>query len=919
MKTRTEDINDLLRLADKDDIWKSYLLEKLTKIDNPSRWLRTLKEKGYFDPKNNPLPVSKEKGQYTFPYWGAMGYLTRVSELNKVHPEDEISILIMEIIDSIISYENQNGNRIENPRTDWQIIKVISQLPINKIKQEYLDFVESALNTKWESLLISNEISENMLPYLIENKSKKILLDLLRIILGFKFDEKAYFNKFMPIIGEYSLSQIVEKHQNKLFEICNLELYDILVGKIKKIISIDENSFSSIITIEESSQNLSNNYKTMLIGLLRDLLLNEPSKKIETKIVKLLNEKNPIFKRLAIYVINCHYEELKEIFWNLEKNLLEEYLLKHELYDLFKKNCKDFNDEQTLRVLKWIESENLEALKEYYKNPKERERSIAHHKKEWLTSLLDNPHDEVRKLFEKYAKIFPEEIEHPGYRVWSSGVVISTPSARPLESEFKGKSNKDIAVYLKAYKEKQPKKMEDYLSVSDKLASAFEQYVRMNSVEISKNLEPFFDIPYHLQHSLLVGLYDAWQAKEKIVWREVLRFCSKIVENNAFWGKDDERRDWVVRKIADLIEKGTRDDSHAFDEKYLPLAEKILINLALNDRSTLPSTRELFTSVLNSTKGSIYSAMILYSLRYARVKGQRTWREKIKDYFTNSINSENAPIELYVTLGRYLRNILYLDNDWIKSSLDKIFPKSKEELWKATMTGYSYGSNKLYTELFDLLKESNNYSKAITSDFNDNFVTRRLIEHISIAYLNDLEDINKADSLLQKIIEECDTRKISELVNFIWRLKGKTSKEQKEKTITLWGRIVEKLLDKENEPGVSEILSNLSNWISVIDDLNPRTTELLKISARHVGLTYTLISLIENLLKFVDENPKEVGEILSEAITPKTFLFYKIEDIQKIVIKLYEKQETDIANEICSKFWSNKQFFLKDIYDKYNE
>ena len=918
MKVKNKDIKDLLRLADTDDIWKSYLLEKLTKIDDPSKWLTTLKQKGYFDPRNNPPPL-KEKGDFAVPYWEVMSYLIKVSELNRIHPDDEISEIIAEIVDSIISHKGEDEKRIENTRTDWVIVKVIFQLPINRIKQEYVDFVETALNTKGNLHLISSEISENILPYLLDNKAKKILLDLLNIILNFKFDEKAYFNKFTSIIGDYYLSQIVEKYQNELFETCDPELYYILIEKIKKIISIDENGFSSIITIEDSSQNLSNDYKTILIGLLRDLLINEQTKIIEPKIIELLNEENPIFKRVAIYAINCRYNELKEVFWKLEQNPLNEYMLKHELYELFKENSRDFSDEQILRVLNWIETEDLEVLRKYYEDPIERKKSIAHHKKEWLTSLLDNPHDEVRRSYEKYAKIFPEEIEHPGYLVWSSGVVISTPSAKPLDTELEDKSNKDIALYLKTYKEEKPKKWEDYLSVSDKLSSVFGQYVRKNSVTISENLEPFIDLPYHLQHSLLAGLYDAWQAKEEIEWREVLNFCSKIIENNAFWETDDERRDWIVRKIADLIANGTRDDSHAFDKQYLPSAEKILVTLALKDRSTLPSIRELFTSVLNSTKGSIYSAMILYSLRYARVKDQRIWKERIKDYFVSNIDGKTASIELYVTLGRYLININYLDNDWVKSNIDKIFPKAKEEYWKATITGYLYGSNRFYVEIYDLLKESNNYSKAIATDFDDDFVTRRLVEHIGIAYLNDLEDINKTDSLLYQIIEKCDTRRIAELVNFIWRLREKTSKEQQEKIITLWERIVEKLLTKENEPGVAEILSNLSNWITVVHDLNARSVELLKTSARHVGPTYTLFSLIDNLSKFVDERPREVGEILSEAITQKTFLFYKTEDIQKIVVKLYEKQETNIANEICNKFWNNKQFFLKDIYDKYNK
>lgn len=917
MKVKNEDIEDLLILADKDDIWKSYLLEKLTKIDNPSKWLATLKQKGYFDPKNNPPPSLRDKGDFTALYWEVMGYLIKVSESNKIHPDDEISDVTAEIVDSVISYKGEDGKRIENARTDWAIIKVIFQLPIDKIKQEYVNFVDTALNAKG-SILISNEISENILPYLMNSKSKKILLRLLEIILDFRFDEKVYFNKFTSIIGDYYLSQIVEKYQNKLFETCNFELYDILIDKIKKIISTEKNSFISITTIEESSQNLSNDYKTIMIGLLRDLLVNEQPKIVKTKIVELLNEENPIFKRLALYAINCHYDELKEVFWNLETNPLNEHLLKHELYDLFKENSKEFNDEQTLRVLKWIETEDLDALKKYYEDPTARKKSIAHHRKEWLTSLLDTPHDDVRKLYEKYAKIFPEKIEHPGYLVWSSGVVISTPSTETLETELEGKSNEDIAVYLKTYKE-EPKKWEDHLSAIDKLSSGFGQYVRKNPTKITANLEPFADLPYKLQHSLLAGLCDVWQSQEEIEWREVLIFCLKIVENNGFWETADDHRDWIVRKIADLIENGTRDDSHAFDKQYLHLAEEILMTLALKDRSTLSSIRDLFTSVLNSTKGSIYSAMMSYSLRYARVKSQRVWKEKIKGYFVGIIDKKTAPIELYVTLGRYLPYIIYLDDYWVKSNVDKIFPKAKDEFWKATITGYFYGSSKFYTQIYSLLKKSNSYSKAITTDFDDDFITRRLAEHIGIAYLNDLEDIDKTDSLLHQIIEKCDTKKISELVNFIWRLRGKTSKEQKEKIITLWERIVEKLLSKENEPGISEILSNLSNWITVIDDLDPRSAELLKVSARHVGPTHIMFSLIDNLLKFVDEKPREVGEILNEAVTQKTFLFYKTENIQKIVTTLYEKQETNIANEICDKFWNNKQFFLKDIYDKYNE
>jgi len=917
MTTNSSDIQNLLAMAEKDDVWKSYLFEKLSKISDPLKWLPVLKQKGYFDPKNNPSPYSSEQGYITVPYWEATSYLTRVSELNKLNPQKETTDILTNIIDSIITYRDANGKRIENARTDWAITRIIFNLPLDMIRNDHLDFVKIAVNTKENTILISNELSEKVLPYLIEKKSEKILLTLLDIMLDFEINIQSYFDKFTSIIGDYYLEQIVAKHQKELFEICNLELYNILMDKIKKILAIDKNSFSTIITIEESSQNLSGSYKITLIGLLRDLLASQQPRNVRTRILQLISETNPIFKRLAIYIINQNYADLEDVFWNLEGNPLEEFMLKHELYDLFKDHCRDFTDEQISRILNWIENEDHDKLKKYYKDAKEFEISIAHHKKEWLTSLLETSNPKVTEAYGRYSEIVPGEIEHPGYIVWSSGVVVSTPSKETLDEKLEGKSNEEIVEFLTTYR-KDPTKLEDLLTYSDSLSDGFSDYVKRKPAKICERMDAFIDLPCKLQNSLLLGLTGAWQSKEKIEWREVLNYCLKLIGRNAFWEKKDQQRDLVVKSIAELIESGVRDDKNAFGEQYFPLAEKILVILASNDKSPYPSVMNLFTSVLNSTKGTIYSTMIVYSLRHAHVKNEKVWKEEIRRYFERSLEKDEAPIELYVTLGQYLLDVNNLDNNWLTENIDKIFPKDKEELWKAAMTGYFYGLDKLYVQFYDLLRKANDYSKAITTVFDDTFVTRRLVEHICIAYLNGLEDINEPDSLICQIIERSNSQKILELTNFVWRLRQKLSQEQRERIIILWERLVRTLLPKENEKETSQILSSLTNWITVIDILSPQTVELLKISARHVGSDYELFSLVDNLLRLVGDKPREVGEILNEAITRETLLFHKVEDVQKIVTTLYEKQVSDIANEICNKFWNKKQFFLKDIYDKYN-
>jgi len=314
MSSINQEIEGLIKKAEKDDVWKSYLFEKLTKIDKPSKWLDILNQRGYFDPRNNPSPQEMREGYITSPNWEAMNFLMKVSELNKIDPNELVTDSLTKIIDCVISFKDEKGKRVENIRTDSTLVKMMFELPITKITDKHIKFVQTALNTKANTILISHEISDRIFPYLIEKKSKKILLEMLEIVLEFEIDPKSYLHEITSIIGDYYLIQIVEKFEHDLLKICGLELYDLLIAKIKKIISLNPKSFDSIITIEESSQNISDDYKTLLITLLRDLLIGQKPKEIEANVIDLLNGSNPIFKRLAVYAIDKGYSNLNDIF-----------------------------------------------------------------------------------------------------------------------------------------------------------------------------------------------------------------------------------------------------------------------------------------------------------------------------------------------------------------------------------------------------------------------------------------------------------------------------------------------------------------------------------------------------------------------------------------------------------------------------
>jgi len=910
-----QEIEQIISKAEHDEVWKSYLFDRLIKADNPSQWLEQLKEKGYFEPRNNPKPYLNKQGYLIVPYWEVTGFLSKVSEQNRINPQTKITLILIDILENLINYKDKKGNRIENSRTDLTIIKMIFDIPIDCIKRSYLGFVKASLNVKG-MFLVSNELTQRVVPYLIEKKATKILPKLLEIILDFKIDEKAFLDKFNSVIEIYFLQQLVDKYQKEIIALTSSELYKIIVQKIKQIVAIDKNAFSTIITIEKNSQNLSDNYKTILISLLRDLLVSESIEENRSKLSTLMQEQNPIFKRIALYTINTKYNSLKDIFWSSNrKNPLDEHILKHELYELFKTHGKEFTEEQILQVLYWIENEDVTSLKEYYKdNQKEFEISVAYHKKEWVTSLLKTSNPVVIEYHEK-SKIFPKDIDHPGYNVWTSGVTTSEISREKMSDPLEGKSNEEIVSYLEI---KTKEKIEPSISYScDDLVYSFGDYVKNNSAKVTSDISPFFKLSFSLQESLFTGLNEAWKGKKKIDWKYVLEYCQTMLSKETFW--EDPQRDLVVKSIAQLIESGTKDERNSIDKGSLPLAENVLLTLAENDVSTTPSIHNLLTSVINSNKGIIYSGLMFYSLRYAQAKNERVWKKEVEAYFENKMSLKDAPIELYVTLGLYLVNINYLDSSWVNANIDRIFPKNNETLWKGAITGYTYGLNKLYSDIYKLLKNANDYSKALNTEIEDNFVTGRLVEHICIAYLNGMEDIENPESLICKILVSPKIRNVSNLIDFVWTLKKTLSQDQKARALVLWKTIINSFKQREITEEVSKVLERLTNWITVVDDLDSETVQLLKASAEYAGTGYEMFSFVENLFRFVKQKPQEVGKIISASINEQSMLYYNVEDLRKIVITLYENDAKDIANEICQKFWSLKVFFLQDIYERFNK
>ncbi len=908
---------------------EDHFFKRLSSVGNPFPWLKPLKERGHLNPQNNPqpqeVPGPGQKGYFSIPQWNVLAYLENVATQNAKNPNEEVTKLLVDVVNSIGGYRSAQGERVENYRTDWFLVKIVSKLPPGNINEKHIQFIDVSLRSRWGGRLIASEIGKSFLPRLIDRGEKKLLLRLIGVILGYSKTDGENLEKYDSVMDKYCLKKALSQHKPAIAKLCGIKAAEIILNTIAIITGEDRFLFSSVLipTIEDHEQTSSpERYECQVVHFVRDMFeLSKPSQ-IKARISSLIEEEHPIFKRIAVHTINRHYEDLCQLFWSWKSNPLDEVSLKHELYELLRNNCTLFSEGQREKVIGWIESRN------YYVSPKikddqQRAQKIqARGKKEWLSSLLGTKNPRVMALYEKYHRISPQEIEHPALGVWHETQVGTTS---PIEgSKLLGKSNKEVAKYLIGFKEENGWKK----PTEEGLSGIFRNCVSEDPQKFAINIEPFLNVHAIYQHALLWGFSEAWRAKKDFAWRPVLDFIYRIIEPDGFWDEDYSKkdynyRDWIVSQIADLIEQGTQNDSHAFEAKLLPQAEKILLILAQKTESDLSDMKDLVTSVLNSSKGKVFSAMVDYSLRSARVskKGEgKKWVKVIKTDFDDRLDRQFEPsLEFSVTLGKYLANLSYLDQEWLITNINRIFPKDDDKHWKAGFTGYLFYNSRVYENVYFLLRENGHYTKALQVKFIDSHITERLVQHICIGYLEEWEMLDDDTSLISQLLKRENVVHLLAITGFFSMKRDKLDVRMKAKVKPLWGRLFDIVSRNKEDTEYQKVASDLSKWLSLVDDIDKQTLKWLKISAKYVEAHFATPFFIEYLLEHAPRRPGEVGEIYLKMLETNVYPDYEKEHIQQIVRVLYDEDQKDIADRICNMYGIKGFDFLKAIYEEHRK
>ena len=677
-KAPTPDIIATLPNLLKSDARRAYFFREL----KYPTWLKPLRDAGWFDPEKSPLPyeVPDNPRYYRIPVWYALEYVERVAN----HPEISVD-LIVDIVDTIVDYTNNTGKGIKNYRTNRRLIQIIGKLPIDRIGRKHITFIDTVLKSSggW----VSMEIGETILPKFLSEGEKDLSLELLKVM----FDAKVVNHWIHPVMEECWLKEAIKQQEQAISELCGFEAAQIALKRIRTLVDEGTYLFDFIERIEaDPSYNSRQQYAELLVSFTCRLFhLATPDSVAET-VKSLLKERigaernyqdvkgSPaIFGRIALNVIAYHYDDLKKLFWEWEGNPLEEYELKPELYQLIQTHCFNFDESEIEQILHWIESREYIVM--FAEDDETRAEVVAYQKRQWLSALLETGNEKVITAYRKYEQINPTEIEPPGHftqipsgamnRETAESLIthldnndgIETPSkkiSRITVTKLSEMSNAEIVQHLNDF----PEAGGWTGSTGRGLPEKLEEYVKTNPQRFTDALHPFQGVRNRYQHSILSGLLAAWRDKREFDWGTLFEFIHQILSSEQFWTEHFEKppnyRDWIISTTADLITEGTGDDKHAFDTHLLPLSEKILIVLVKKVESSVFTLEDLSSKVLDSVRGKVFSAMVDYALRYARINNAEQgirWPRAIREDFTKRLDRSVEPsFEFSFTLGNSL-------------------------------------------------------------------------------------------------------------------------------------------------------------------------------------------------------------------------------------------------------------------------
>ncbi|QGW28415.1 hypothetical protein [Phnomibacter ginsenosidimutans] len=335
-------------------------------------WFNFLKSEGYFDPHKNPEPIQVTEG-FQVPYWESLTYLEKLSFQISEGKETELIDELLAVIKNVSEHPK------DNYRTWYVFIKILSNIPNDRIPKEIFHFIPIWTSGKFDTMIQTSELCDKLLPKFLNDEPTEADIEKAEIILHYLFQvEKTVVqddvwdgegNSYRSRLYLHFLADKFEKRNitPKVIKYCSSD-FILNLGRTLKFLLLDypkginsllkdgENEYEIKIQIEKENLSISSKLKDSEVANATSPLSNWEDKnedELKKELVSILkqqnihytptDENNDTFLRL-FFALNT---DLTSSFgFNSIRKLDDRYSTSEKVLNVFSLIFRDLLDEQ---------------------------------------------------------------------------------------------------------------------------------------------------------------------------------------------------------------------------------------------------------------------------------------------------------------------------------------------------------------------------------------------------------------------------------------------------------------------------------------------------------------------------------------------------------------------------------------------
>jgi len=791
-------------------------------------WASILSERGFFD---NPPPPQRTEAGYVLPRWDVQDYLINVAA--------EVPDVVVKVAGSI----KGQGWYIS------QAIRALCHIPGEQAEKLVPKIIEW-LDNPQISRLIAREVA-NLVVHLAQSNRLDAAFDLLHALTAPispselkrvgemrwgaqaapKFpdvhDAKRFFERDFRQVAVLDPGRAIAMLQEHLCAAVRLEAE-----------TLDSPDFETRSlwrsAIEDSDQDILIAYKHELLRALRyslEMWVEQDAQAVEPLLRQHLHDERGILRRLGLHILHTFPARYLALVTDALRRVenLDDTGIHHEFFTLLQKGfphldaadqtalvaaiCKGPPPARVKKLAEWVKQERGVDVEDYSR------RHVQFWIRDRLWMLKDylsgKPVETLEGLVEEFGSP-----EHPEFSRWLSGVFSVRDVAPIQEQELALMSPKELVRYVQEWRPDPQQSFGPEQTTYRGLANLVANVILAAPQRYADQIASVILFRPEFAYALLNHVWESKPATSE-AWEFGIGACEILL------GDQTVRNDmssafeisWtsVRSEIVRLIQLGLNNEQHKIPAHLLPRVREILLVLLDDPDPDEVADRppegwlgheDPATLAINRVRSRALLALIEYAWFWAttvapkpkvsHATGPRPKRLEpvVREALTRKLDRlEDPSWAVHSVYGCYLPRLFRLDQEWVETHVDQIFPEGEDEdsvrYYVAAWDSYVI-FNRFGSPLFELLRRK--YERAI-QNLGKGRVTqthldpqRHLATHVVWEYLLSQYDLDLPagpQNLIRLFFQEAPPQACGHVPWVFWRV----LEDNPDKLETYWPRV----------------------------------------------------------------------------------------------------------------------------------